>query len=56
MDSSLGGKCAFADVGRVTIRCAIEPLIERVRNVGEFFKRGGADSDIEARCEFRLKF
>ena len=49
MDSSLGGECAFTDVRRVTIGCAIEPLIERVRNVGEFFKRGGANSDIEAR-------
>src|SRR4029079_10005716 len=56
MDSSLGGECTFANVRRVTIWCTIEPLIERVTNVGEFFKRGRGDSDFKARCKFRLKF
>ena len=56
MDSCLGGESAFADVRRVTIGCAVKPFIERVRNMSEFFKRGRANSDIESRCKFRLKF
>src|SRR5262245_61931131 len=56
VNAGFGRKCAFADIRRGSIGRSIEPLVERVRNVGKFFERGIGHSDVEACRELRLEF
>ena len=56
MDAGLGGEGAFADIRRVPVGAAVEPLVQRVRDVREFLQRGVADADVESVGVFRLQF
>ena len=55
MDAGLGGKGALADIRRVAIGAAVEPLVQRVRDVRELLQRGVADADVEGVGEFGLQ-
>ena len=55
MDAGLGGEGALADIGRVAVGGAVEPLVERVRDLRQLLERGVGDADLEAFREFRLE-
>ena len=55
MDAGLGGEGIFADIGRVTVGGAVEPLVERVRDLRQLLQLRVGDADVEFVGKFRLE-
>ena len=56
MNAGLGGEGAFADIGRVAVGRAVEPLVERVRDMRRASASCASDTPISKRSRvFRLQ-